>query len=110
MKEYKTITIHKVVGCGAIYCIFTEDDGAFHKLFIKGDTAKETPCGESWFQSLSKLLTFALRRSLWEGTTKEAVIKQLLGQRCNKVLPNKEHTVSCADAIAKAVLQYLDDK
>lgn len=108
MIEYTTTTIHKTVGCGSIYCLFLEREGAFHKMFIRGDCVKETPCGESWFSSIAKLLTYALRRSIWEGNTKEAIVKQLLGHRCNMATPNKEHIVSCPDAIARAVLQYME--
>ena len=106
MKDYPTITIHKKVGCGSIYCLFLEDEDIFHKLLIRGDMAKTAECGEAWLNSIAKLLTFALRRSLWEGNTKEGVVKQLLGQRCPNAIANKEHIVSCPDAIARAVLEY----
>jgi hypothetical protein len=48
-----------------------------------------------------------LRRSLWEGTTERGIVKQLLNQRCPSAIPNKEHIVSCADAIGRAVLDYV---
>ena len=106
MKDYPTITISKPVGCGTIYCLFAEDEDTFYKLFIRGDMARECPCGEAWLNSIAKLITFALRRSIWEGSTKEGVIKQLLGQRCPSAIANKEHILSCPDAIARAVLEY----
>jgi len=106
MKDYETVTITKMVGCGHIYCLFLEEEDTFHKLFIKGDMTKDTLCGESWFNSIAKLLTFALRRSSWEGNTKRGIVKQLLNQRCPNAIVNKDRTVSCADAIARAVLEY----
>src|SRR3990167_6053920 len=106
MKDYESLTIEKKIGCGNVYLIFIEDEDTFHRLFIRGDMAKECPCGESWFNAVAKLLTFALRRSFNEDNTKEAIIKQLLGHRCSIVIPNKEHIISCSDAIAKAVLEY----
>jgi len=107
MKDFNATTMFRKVGCGAIYCIFNEDEGAFYNIEIKGDNAKETPCGESWFNSMSKILTYALRRSVWEGDTQRAIVKQLLGNRCNMISPNKDHIVSCSDAIGKMVLEYL---
>lgn len=106
MKDYESLTITKEVGCGNVYLIFTEDEHLFHKLFIRGDMAKECPCGESFLNAIAKLLTYALRRSFEEENVKEAIIKQLLGHRCSMIIPNKEHIVSCSDAIAKAVLEY----
>ena len=107
MKDYKTTTISKKVGCGRIFCLFLEDDGVFYKLFIKGNHAKETACGESWFCAIAKLITYSMRRSIWEGNTKEGIIKQLLGQRCSMAIADpKEHVVSCSDAISKCVLKY----
>jgi len=106
MKDYLSITICKVVPCGNIYCIFAEETDTFHKLTIKGDMARECPCGESWFNAIAKLITYAMRRSIWEGNTKEGIIKQLLGQRCPSYRVNKERILSCADAIARAVMEY----
>ena len=111
MKDYHTITIQKQVGCGHIYLRFLEEEeGAFHKLMISGDMAKEAPCGESWLNAIASLLTFALRRSIWEGTTQRAIIRQLCGQRCNMAKLNQEHIVSCSDAIGKAVLEYIKSR
>jgi hypothetical protein len=110
MRDYSTITMTRKVGCGAVYCLFIEEDGAFHKLFIRGDNAKETPCGESWLNSLAAILTYALRRSVWEGTSKKAIVKHLLNHRCNNPTRNwqtKEESLSCSHAIGIMVLEYL---
>lgn len=107
MKEFESITIHRKIGCGNIYCIFVENDGDFMYLIIKGDNAKEAPCGEVWFSAMGRILTYALRRSIYEGDSKRAIVKQLLNNRCNMIIPNAEHIVSCPDAIGKMVLEYL---
>lgn len=107
MRTYEAITMFRKVGCGSVYCIFNEEEGEFYNLIIKGDNAKEAPCGESWFNSLGAILTYALRRSLWEGTAQRALVKHLLNHRCQVVIPNKEHIVSCSDAIGRMVLEYL---
>ena len=110
MKVFDSLTLSRKVGCGQIYCIFNEDEGAFDNLIIKGDNAKEIPCGEAWMNTMAKILTYALRRSVWEGDTKRAIVKQLLNHRCNNVFPNKEHIVSCPDAIGRMVLEYLKSR
>lgn len=107
MKDFDSITMHRKIGCGSIYVIFNEDEGAFSSLTIKGDNVKETPCGESFYNSLAAILTYALRRSVWEGTTKRAIVKHLCGHRCNVAIPNKDHIISCSDAVGKCVLEYI---
>jgi len=106
MKTFDTITLTKEVPCGAIYCLFLEEDDSFNRLFIKGDMAKTCPCGESWFNAIAKLITYAMRRSIIEENTKEGIIKQLLYQRCPSYRANKEHIQSCSDGIARCVLEY----
>ena len=107
MRVYDAITMHRKVGCGSIYCIFSEDDGEFYNLIIKGDNAREAPCGESWLNAMAAILTYALRQSLWEGTAQKAIVKHLLNHRCQTVVPNAERVVSCSDAIGKMVLEYI---
>jgi len=108
MKEYNNITFSKKVGCGSIYCIFVEDENTFHRVFIRGDMARETPCGEIWLNTVARLLTYSLRRGLWEDTVKDGIIKQLMykSEKCQGYVPNKEKITSCADAIGRCVLEY----
>ena len=107
MRVYDSITMHRKVGCGNIYVIFNEEEGAFYNLIIKGDNAKESPCGESWMNAMASILTYALRRSVWEGNAQQAIVKHLLNHRCNMVVANHEHITSCSDAIGRMVLEYL---
>jgi hypothetical protein len=107
MRTYESITMSRKIGCGSIFCIFNEESGEFYNLIIKGDNAREAPCGESWLNAMGAILTFALRRSLWEGTAQKALIKHLMNHRCHKIIPNEDHIVSCSDAIGKMVLEYV---
>lgn len=107
MRCYDAITMFRKVGCGNVYCIFSERDGEFYNLIIKGDMAREAPCGESFFNSIAAILTYSLRRSISEGNAKDAVAKHILGHRCNMYVPNKEKIQSCPDAIGRMVLEYL---
>jgi len=109
MKEFDAITITKKVGCGKIYIIINEVEGAFDNIIIKGSNAKEATCGEVWMNAMAKLLTYSLRRSVWEGTTKRAIVRQLLNHKCYS-RPNEDKTTSCVDAIGKAVLEYLKSR
>lgn len=110
MRVYDALTMSRQVGCGTIYVIFNEEENAFYNMEIKGDSAKETPCGESWMNALAAVLTYALRHSLWEGTTQKAIVKHLLNHRCNMAVANKEHVVSCVDAVGKMVLEYIKSR
>jgi len=109
MKDYNTLTFYKKVGCGSIYCIFMEDEGVFYRLVIRGDMTKETPCGEVWFNSISRILTYALRRGLWEDTAEDGIVKQLCQKtdKCYGYVPNEEHILHCADAIGRCVNEYV---
>jgi hypothetical protein len=105
--NYPTTTVTKRVGaCGSIHLLFQEDEGAFHKVVIMGDIEK-IPCGKCWLEAMGRILTYALRRAIWEGTAEIGIVEQLLNIRCNELPPNKERICSCADAIGKAVKQYL---
>ena len=108
MRKYDAITMFRKVGCGNVYCIFSENDGDFYNLIIKGDMAREAPCGEAWFNSLAAVLTYSLRRSIAEGNAKNAIVRHLLNHRCNMVIPTKDHSgLSCTHSIGLMVLEYL---
>jgi hypothetical protein len=110
MRVYDALALHRKVGCGSIYCIFNELDNEFYNLIIKGDNASEAPCGESWLNAMAAILTYSLRRAIWDGHAKQAIVKHLLNHRCQMVVPNKEHIVSCADAIGRMVLEYIKSR
>jgi len=107
METKPSTTIRKRICKGHIYCTFVEGrEGEFNRLELKGNMSRETDCGESWLQPMAKLLTFSLRRAIWEGTTERAIIKHLKGHRCNSMPPNKDHVCSCTDAICKCIEEY----
>ena len=113
MRVYESLTFYRKCGCGNVYLIVNEDEGAFYNIIIKGDTAKELPCGESWFNSLSAILTYALRHSLWEGTSNKAIVKHLLNHRCNNPMRDwktKEVVTSCSHIIGQMLLEYIKSR
>jgi len=121
--EYKNVSMVKKVGCGELNCIFVEDEGTFHKLSIVLDGKKDfitcphckkeidgeyKACEELWFDVAAKIITYGLRRGIWEGTIERGLIKHLINKffKCKRYIPNKEHISSCPDAIGEMVKKY----
>jgi hypothetical protein len=121
--EYESLSINKKVGCGEVCCIFEEDEKAFHKLRIILNGAKEfvkcphckkeiegeyKHCEEIWFDIAAKIITFGLRRGIWEGTIESGLIKHLINKtfKCKRYTPNRENICSCPDAIGESVSKY----
>jgi hypothetical protein len=92
-------------GCGKIYVIINTN-GDFHSITIKGSMVKEAPCGEAWFNAMSGILTFALRRAIREDENAlyKGIIKQLKGQSCNNVSVSRK---SCIHQISVVLEDYL---
>lgn len=108
MTQKPTFTYIKNVGCGKIYVMFVEHlNGSFDYMLIRGDVSRSTDCGESWYGGVSRLLTFSLRRAFKEegNTIENGITKQLIGNRCNKYIPGKEH--SCISAIGACIHEYI---
>jgi len=96
-------TIRMETGCGALYVTINEDEKGLFELF--NTMGKAGGCAASQSEAIGRLVSLAWR----SGIPPEEVIKQLIGIRCHKphgIGPNK--TLSCADAIAKAIKMYLE--
>ena len=121
--EYETISISKKVGCGDICCMFEEDEKTFHKLTIVLHGTRETlkcphcdkeiegeykHCEDIWFVIASKIITYGLRRGIWEGTIERGLLKHLINKtfKCKRYIPNKDHICSCPDAIGEIITKY----
>ena len=103
--EYLDAQTHHVpCGCGNIYVIINSN-GDFHSITIKGSMAKEAPCGEAWFNAMSGILTFALRRAIKEDEDAlyKGIIKQLKNQACNNQTVVAK---SCVHQIATVIEKY----
>lgn len=107
----KSRTFQKWTPCGNLYIHIAFKEEAQNKVdFIIIDGAsREIDCGHSWVQGLADLLTFSVRR-IRNQHEADAIIKALRGHRCNKYLPNKEHTTSCTDAIAQVLQEVIGSK
>ena len=92
--------------CGDLYVTINEDErgGAFEVFCNMG---KAGGCEGSQNEAIGRLISLAFR----SGVAPQSVIRQLIGIRCNKPYGLGRDTVhSCADAIAKSVLEYLMKK
>jgi len=105
----KSRTYQKDTGCGHIYIIIcyysiAEKEGRIEQILINGD--KENACGNSFFNTLADDLTYMVRRirNKFEAI---AICKNYRYHRCNKIKPNKDHVVSCVDAIGQVLQNEL---
>lgn len=106
--KFPSKTYKKFTACGNLYItIVTNLDSKVEFIRISGNT-KELDCGASFFETLSDMITFSVRR-IRNQYEADSIIKNLRYHRCNKIVPNKEHIVSCSDAIGQ-VLQSVIGK
>ena len=113
MKTQNSKTYMKWTPCGNLYItiVYKNDRKTGNKEYAIDyirvyHSNRENNCGGSFFESLADMLTFAVRRA-GEKKDKQAIIKNLIGNRCNKVVANKEHIVSCSDAIGRVLKKEL---
>jgi len=98
-RSYRSFTERRRVGCGGyIYVTIVFKGENFHFITIRSDS--HNSCGQTWQYALAETLTFAIRRAK-DKREVNAIIKGLLGHRCNNFPANEEHIVSCVDAVAK---------
>lgn len=93
-------------GCGTLYVTINYDDK--NKPFELFSTmGKAGGCAASQAEAISRLISFALR----SGANTKEVIKQLKGISCHSISWSKGGKIlSCADAIAKALEESLDNQ
>ena len=97
------MTIKMKTGCGNLYVTINEDEKGLCEVFTQ--MGKAGGCAASQSESVSRMVSLALR----SGIEAESIVKQLSGIRCPAPLwQNGEMILSCSDAIAKAMRQYVD--
>ena len=97
------MTIKMKTGCGNLYVTINEDEKGLCEVFTQ--MGKAGGCAASQSESVSRMVSLALR----SGIKVDSIMKQLSGIRCPSPLwQNGEMILSCSDAIAKALRQYVD--
>ena len=98
-----TLLMH--TGCGKMYVTVNEDEQGACEVFTQ--LGKSGGCTASQAEAVSRLISLALR----SGISQEEIIYQLKGIRCpSPTLAEGGAILSCADAIAKALDNYIKDR
>ncbi|MDY6844023.1 MAG: vitamin B12-dependent ribonucleotide reductase [Thermodesulfobacteriota bacterium] len=91
-------------GCGSLYVTINEDEYGIFEVFAQ--MGKSGGCAASQTETTGRLVSLALR----SGIDIESIIKQLMSVRCPSPIWEKGGMIlSCSDAIAKALHQYIND-
>lgn len=90
-------TVVAITGCGKLYVI-DNTNGDYPEVFLQ--LGKTGGCAQAMLQFVARLISFSLRA----GIPKERIIHAGLGIRCSSpTVSSGKETLSCADAICKAL-------
>ncbi len=92
--------------CGDLYVTVNQDEAgrAFEVFNMMG---KSGGCEASFNEAIGRLISLALRA----GADPRAIVKQLVGIRCDKPYGvGPDRVLSCSDAIAKSLAEYVASK
>ncbi len=98
-------TFQMTTGCGPMYVTINEDDNR-HPFELFNMVGKAGGCAASQCEAIGRLVSLAWR----SGMKPEPIVKELIGISCHKPAGFGENRVtSCADAIARALRQHLEE-
>jgi ribonucleoside-diphosphate reductase alpha chain len=104
-KVTKGSTFLMRTGCGKMYVTVNEDEQGACEVFTQ--LGKSGGCTSSQSEAVSRMISLALR----SGISNEEIIYQLKGIRCpSPTLAEGGAILSCADAIAKALDNYVKER
>jgi len=100
------VTYEAQTGCGTIYVTINEDEkGQPIEVFARLGKAGGCACAQT--EAVGRLASLCLRCNV----DPEEIIKQLIGIRCDRSYGvGKNAVYSCADAVAKILREYLEEK
>lgn len=96
-KTHKTVT-----GCGNLYVTVNSDDGSVFEIFSK--LGKSGGCSACFTEALTRSISIGLR----SGVELKEYYRTLTGIRCSSpTVSGGEEILSCPDAIATVIKEYL---
>jgi len=107
-KVTKGITIKKVTGCGNMYVTVNEDEDSGEVIEVFATLGKNGGCSRCQNEALTRAITMGLKYGASIGEFAE----ELKGIQCSSphMWPREERTLSCPDAIARALEEYSEIK
>lgn len=98
-------TYQAKTGCGTLYITINEDEGKPIEVFAT--MGKSGGCASSQSETIGRLISLSLKNEI--GLDK--IIKQMAGISCHAhITVDGDVILSCSDAIAKILTQYLSEK
>ena len=98
-------TYRTKTGCGNLYITINEDGGIPIEVFAT--MGKTGGCADSQIKTIGRLISLGLRNKV----EMKDFVRQMAGVCCHSAITTEGHEVlSCADAIAKILKKYIDEK
>ncbi len=104
----KSRTFKRFTFCGNIYItiVYKPDIPDRVDYVIIDGKNRENDCGRVWLGIMGDSATFCIKR-IRNKHEAELVTKIFSHHRCNKYVPNKDHFMSCGDALASVLKEVL---
>lgn len=102
------LSIKKVTGCGNLYVTVNDDGNGSGPLEVLARLGKSGGCTHCQNEGLTRAITLGLKY----GVPVEEFVKELEGIQCPSpnMWPEEERTLSCPDAVACALREYLENR
>lgn len=100
-------TIKKVTGCGNLYVTINSNGNEGTPVEILARLGKSGECAYCQNEALTRSISLGLKY----GVPINEYVRQLIGIQCSSPhpFPMEERALSCADAIAHAMKEYLEN-